>query len=285
MMTGVRIILMLCVCDLHRMINVFVYCIKKMGGVASARNLGLDQCKGDFITFVDADDYVDCCLIERLLDALVHFDADFVNCGFASVDTDGVIIKKYCSANEVCIDGIGALKIHFFELDYNISFARVTNGLFKSSIFDGNLRFRKNIIFEDLDIMPSILLKCTKVVILNYCGYFYVQHAASLMHDKTKSLKNYLSDLDIYQKHISLLEHADLLELRDAAIYRLLNRIMAADLNGKSSDYKSESLKLFKYYRSILINKHRRKYLQYLFYEKMRCFYKVLYRLKNFLKS
>ena len=56
-----------------------------VGGVSIARNAGIDKANGEFICFVDADDYINPCMIEKLYDALVRSNTDLAICGYTSV--------------------------------------------------------------------------------------------------------------------------------------------------------------------------------------------------------
>lgn len=76
---------------------------KRNGGASSARNLGLEKARGEYIVFVDSDDYIDSKLIENLYNASIRYNADYVVCGFSTVDTKYKIIKDYIPDKEECI--------------------------------------------------------------------------------------------------------------------------------------------------------------------------------------
>ena len=54
---------------------------KENGGLSSARNTGLDIATGDYICFVDSDDYISLDMIETMLDAALTYSVDVVTCG------------------------------------------------------------------------------------------------------------------------------------------------------------------------------------------------------------
>ncbi|WP_294555811.1 glycosyltransferase [uncultured Bacteroides sp.] len=62
---------------------------KKNGGQASARNAGLDIATGDYIGFIDGDDWIEPNMYEILLSKAIEFDSDIVQCTWAIVDPDG----------------------------------------------------------------------------------------------------------------------------------------------------------------------------------------------------
>ena len=73
---------------------------KENGGVSSARNMGLDNATGEYIAFVDSDDYIDKCMYEIMLNSSVQNNADIVVCGYLSqsiktkkaAQTDGFLV-------------------------------------------------------------------------------------------------------------------------------------------------------------------------------------------------
>ena len=62
--------------------------IKENGGLASARNYGIDKSNGDYVMFVDSDDYVDTFMVEKLVDVVKQKNSDIVVCNFYRVEND-----------------------------------------------------------------------------------------------------------------------------------------------------------------------------------------------------
>lgn len=69
---------------------------KENGGLSSARNAALDICHGDYVLFVDSDDYLDKCAIEIMLDDAVKSDADIVEASFYHIYDD----RQYTKSKE-----------------------------------------------------------------------------------------------------------------------------------------------------------------------------------------
>lgn len=69
---------------------------KENGGSSSARNLGIDNAKGDYIGFVDSDDYVDADMYERLYTAIREYHVNAAQIGRDEIDPDGNILPDIC---------------------------------------------------------------------------------------------------------------------------------------------------------------------------------------------
>lgn len=62
---------------------------KENGGSSSARNLGIREAKGDYLGFIDSDDYIDADMYERLVQAVQEYQAAIAQVGRDEIDTDG----------------------------------------------------------------------------------------------------------------------------------------------------------------------------------------------------
>lgn len=69
---------------------------KENGGSSSARNLGISQAKGEYIGFVDSDDYVDTDMYEKLADAMEHFGVNAAQIGRDEISPNGSILPDIC---------------------------------------------------------------------------------------------------------------------------------------------------------------------------------------------
>ena len=120
---------------------------KSNGGQASARNMGLDVAKGDYISFVDSDDWIHENMIEKLIDVAYSTNADIVSCGAFFVFPDEIVPKSKntgivseCSKEYVLMN--------FFD-DSGIIRSEVWNKLYKKEII-GNTRFKVGQIYEEV---------------------------------------------------------------------------------------------------------------------------------------
>lgn len=163
---------------------------KENGGVSSARNKGLDIATGDYIGFVDPDDYVDLTMYEKLVAKAQEEDADITFCGFKQVneDTGDELIVNEVNLNKIYETNRCNLFLLFgSNIQGNIRYTNKLNpmvwrALFKKT-FIGISRFRKFAIGEDLLFYLDIINKKTKFAFINEHLYSYLIRKSSVMQD------------------------------------------------------------------------------------------------------
>lgn len=160
---------------------------KENGGVSSARNLGLDHVKGEWICFVDSDDYVDRTYIDDLLSAInINYEKELVVQGYKITTPAGAIVDEKLFESGV------VLRDSFIELfsAYNLcSFGFPWSKLFLGEIIRNfNIRFETSVSYsEDLLFVFDYVCHVEKVVFLENTSYFYVDNLNSL----TKKVSNF----------------------------------------------------------------------------------------------
>jgi glycosyltransferase involved in cell wall biosynthesis len=139
-------------------------------GQGSARNRALDLMKGDFVSFVDSDDWI---LPEMFTDMLANLNeanSDIVSCDYQIVNEQGSVIQQH-SCGDIAVKGENIRDN--LPLVFSLE-PQVTSKLFKSNLFfDSNYRFPTEIWYEDLAILPSILSSCKIISKVNKCYYQY----------------------------------------------------------------------------------------------------------------
>ena len=153
---------------------------KENGGLSDARNYGLDHCHGQYIVFVDSDDYIAVNLIERMLQAVETEHADLAVCNFWWIEESGEIVEK-TSLKEMVLEHDKVMDQFVFEGQYWYSVA--WNKMYTSKIF-ANLRFPKGKIHEDEYIAHYVYDLCEKVVFIQDNLYYYVKRQDSIVNRK-----------------------------------------------------------------------------------------------------
>lgn len=150
-------------------------------GLSHARNVGLDHANGEYIVFVDSDDYIHENMISTMMDKAE--DADLVICNYKRVLND---TKKEIPQDAKCLKDDSWNYKQFWEHYYlkNLSvFCCVAwNKLYKRKLFK-NIRYPINEIHEDEYIINDIVSRCNKIKIINDVLYYYVQRGNSIMHN------------------------------------------------------------------------------------------------------
>lgn len=147
-------------------------------GVSSARNMGLDNSKGNYITFIDADDYVCKTMIEDLYNAMyINKDVQIVQCCTIDVDENFKEISRSKIKEDIKLESQDYLREILKEkIINNVCWGK----LYKSECIE-NTRFNENIkINEDLDFLSKVLIKCKNVLIIKKHDYFWVNRKNSV---------------------------------------------------------------------------------------------------------
>lgn len=160
---------------------------KENGGVSSARNLGLDNAKGEWITFIDSDDWVESEFLDKLIGG---GNADLVVGG--CYRTSGM--KQHLEDRLYDMKSIP----EFLDLYLDKLLLRTPWGkLFRRSIIEDNyIRFNKDIRFgEDTLVVFEYLCHCDSISSVAYCGYNYLDETDGWVRNSRK-YKLSLSEID-----------------------------------------------------------------------------------------
>lgn len=167
---------------------------KENGGLSDARNKGLDIATGDYILFVDSDDYIHPQMVEILLEKLETADADIAICRFRQVgENEEVVFEDFISdgateSSQKEATGSCVKETEVFEgqaimdnLQYkNLLTVVAWNKLYKAELFE-ELRYPKGRIHEDEFLIHHILHLCKKTVYIATELYYYLQRVGSIM--------------------------------------------------------------------------------------------------------
>lgn len=150
---------------------------KENGGQASARNLGLEHAKGEYIAFLDSDDYVKENMYETLYNRAKKDNLDIVICNNYLVYKDSLVENN---------PGITNKKEKIISpREYITLSPSPWNKIIRHEYLNQEkFKFPEGIIYEDLASIPLLGLSNPKIVYLNTCLHYYVQSDSSTMRNK-----------------------------------------------------------------------------------------------------
>lgn len=154
--------------------------IKENGGLSDARNFGLDHATGEFIGFVDSDDEVSLNMFEEMYVLAKKHESEMVICNLQKVDQDGNITQKLTQIPNMP-EKI-ALENHFSVFSDLSYFA--CNKIFKNELFKDK-RFKKGVHFEDIQLIPQLLLNCKTIAQTQSYFYQYLERTDSITKTHT----------------------------------------------------------------------------------------------------
>lgn len=161
-------------------------------GLSSARNEGIKLASGNFIAFVDSDDYIENDMMELLYKNIMMYDAEISACGYIMLYNDRNVVIS--NNNKVVVyKKIEALEKMFLKNDIGMIFC---NKLFKKDLFE-NIEFPLYKNFEDINTMYKIINKADKIVYDPSPKYYYLQRNDSIngRNFKNKKFNNKIYDL------------------------------------------------------------------------------------------
>ena len=178
----------LAVCSELAATDVRIRLIDKLnGGVSEARNDGLRAATGEYVGFIDPDDWVDEDMYERLFESLTTAQADICMCNYVKETKEGTvpvlmkqtgIIEKAAILGDIVANVIAKPSFRSGETDIMGSVCRLL--ISRELLESENIWFDKEVAYmEDLLVCVEAFLKCERIVINDGAYYHYRVHESS----------------------------------------------------------------------------------------------------------
>lgn len=179
--------------------NRIIYIEQKNSGLSAARNAGLKVAKGDYISFIDSDDYVDNNFIEKLYNALIKNNADVAASS---------VIRKYQRYQKWRVhytkDYVTDNKDEQFNILKYPNQSYVWNKLYSKKFLNRiNYKFVEGKYYEDILATLNVLLNCKRICAVKDTNYYYMVNDKSSI---TKSKKTVKKETDRYNNQKEAIE-------------------------------------------------------------------------------
>ncbi len=222
------------ICDKYASQDSRIEVIHKVnGGLSDARNHGIEIANGEFIAFVDGDDWIHSQMYELMMKQMIDREADMVTCWYEQKDEkqfshhidDKQVITK-------TIDGTEAL------CDIEIPLVVAWNKLYRRYIFD-DLRYPVGRLHEDEFLIHRIFYKCKKIVVISNPLYFYTIRDGSIVHNM--SPRRVYDALDAFDDRISFAYDNNWNEVKTSVITRYCDYCLNTYWGIKNGRYQIDS--------------------------------------------
>lgn len=175
------------------------YVYKKNGGLSDARNCGMQYVTGEYLYFLDSDDWIESTYIAKMMHQALTYQADIVLSSI--IMTDGQTEKLRSDTFLHQLDEVNVRNfyspIHFHPI--------MQNKLFRTSLIKNNtLSFPLGLYYEDVFFFVQAFEKAAMIVRCPEAKFYYFQHSLSIMKQTSKKL---LDIETIFEKMIQSDEH------------------------------------------------------------------------------
>lgn len=166
---------------------------KENGGLSDARNFAIDRMNGEYVTFIDGDDFVANDFVETMLYLIQKNNSDISVCINTLYYEDGTLKHVYPNHN-----GNNTITKNNFEMLEEMLYQKKFDTtacikMFKSNLFD-DIRFPNGKLYEDLDTVYKVFLKSKKISYINKEMYYYFQRSSSIVGKPFNKKDMYIID-------------------------------------------------------------------------------------------
>ncbi len=228
---------------------------KNNGGLSDARNSGINIAKGDYITFIDSDDYIVDNMIEVLLKLSISHNADIVECRNMRCDENGTILNKQTTQNKLIYKTYtGNAKMTAFFSEGGID-TTAWGKLYKTTLFN-KVRYPFGRLHEDVFTTYKLIHISEIIVVSEFTGYIYRVNEKSITgvsfnEKRLDAVEGKIQQANFISKHYPFLKSKAYGEIVYACNLCLIKMVKSGFKGKKVDSYlQSKYIKYGKYYIS-----------------------------------
>ena len=245
-------------------------------GVSKARNTGVKAATGDYICFVDSDDWAELNYCSELYSLLVGENADISIVEASYEDENGNVLCSKPTSEEKIFDGNRALVLLLEDQEIQ---SHPWGKLFKADLLK-NVHFPENLkCFEDYSTLFKIFNKAVKVIKSNEKLYHYIQREDSLSHNLSPATayEFFLAIMEVFEFWRNSAKVGDRNKIVKNIVRKLLMVLKRITRNTKEDEMKSEKDEIRRAFNSFLKYSATDIGLEYYFYLRLYYYFPTLY--------
>ena len=231
---------------------------KENGGLSDARNVAIPIAKGDYISFVDSDDWVSEFYIENLYKAIIKNNSDLAFSWFENAFEGKPILAKACNdlKSYQCLERVECLKRLLYQDGVEVN---ACGKLYRGNVLQ-ELRYPLGKLYEDIPVTYEAIKCSPKIALIKNVDYYYFQRSDSIQNENFNIKK---MDGVEHCKNLMLSVKEDFPELGIAAECRYLSTVcnILFQIKDKKYDEERDILwhEVLKYRKDVLLDKDARK--------------------------
>ncbi|MGM9947035.1 glycosyltransferase family 2 protein [Floccifex sp.] len=239
---------------------------KNNGGLSEARNFGLNAANGEFVMYVDSDDYIEIDACKRLLQGM-QFDVDFVVGAIKEIREDRILYQKHTNIipNKVYSSRDFVIR----SIEKNEWYAPAVLNLYRRDfLLKNQLFFKVGYYFEDMEMLLRLFLASNRVLYVDYPFYNYVIRSNSIM-TSNNSDKKVKMIIDIYKEWYQIISNIKDKEYQKYLYGVLTKYYISASRRFKICGWKIEEINFMFSWKYALNMKERLKVVLFNYFPKL----------------
>ena len=230
------------ICNKYKKIDNRIIVINKAhSGLSDTRNIGIKKATGDYIGFVDSDDYIDKDMFKNLIEGAEKYQCEISMCD---------LVETYNPNEKAKRDPLNYIKMNkkqaLEQLLYDKNIGNyVIDKLFSKTLFD-NISFPIGKLYEDISTTYKLFIKANNIIYIPTTMYYYYQRSDSIVNNITrKSILDYINA--VFERYYDLKNNYNFSNLY--TVYSLVNVVIKMSIwSIKIQDYELFDNTIYDYY-------------------------------------